>query len=98
MGEVFRDVIRFGVDALRLRAGGAVLDVGCGHGACLPLLAQAVGTHGRVAGIDTSVAMVAAAQPAHCHCNASLAEMQHGDAHDCRLVMAYSTPHASIAC
>jgi SAM-dependent methyltransferase len=62
VGEVFRDVIRFGVDALHLGAGGAVLDVGCGHGACLSLLAQRVGRSGRVAGIDASAAMVAAAR------------------------------------
>jgi SAM-dependent methyltransferase len=62
VGEVFREVIRFGVDALRLRAGDSVLDVGCGHGACLPLLAQEVGAAGRVVGVDASAAMVAAAR------------------------------------
>lgn len=62
VGDVFRDVIRAGVDALRLRPGDAVLDVGCGHGACLPLLAQRVGDAGRVVGLDASAAMVAAAR------------------------------------
>jgi SAM-dependent methyltransferase len=80
VGEVFRDVIRVGVDALRLRAGGAVLDVGCGHGACLPLLAQRVGAGGRVAGIDASAAMVAAAQR-RVAAQGLAAEVQRGDAH-----------------
>ena len=80
VGEVFRDVIRFGIDALRLRAGGAVLDVGCGHGACLPLLAQAVGAGGRVAGIDASAAMVAAARR-RVAAQGLAAEVQRGDAH-----------------
>jgi SAM-dependent methyltransferase len=81
VGEVFRDVIRFGVDALRLREGGAVLDVGCGHGACLPLLAQRVGAGGRVAGIDASAAMVAAAQR-RVSAQGLRAEVQGGDAHE----------------
>lgn len=81
VGEVFRDVIRFGVDALRLRAGSAVLDVGCGHGACLPLLAQQVGVGGRVAGIDASAAMVAAARR-RVAAQGLAAEVQRGDAHE----------------
>lgn len=81
VGEVFRDVIRFGVDALRLGEGGAVLDVGCGHGACLSLLGQRVGPRGRVAGIDASAAMVAAAQRRVVSLGLT-AEVQRGDAHE----------------
>jgi SAM-dependent methyltransferase len=81
VGEVFRDVIRFGVDALHLGAGGAVLDVGCGHGACLSLLAQRVGRSGRVAGIDASAAMVAAARW-RVAAQGLTAVVQRGDAHE----------------
>ncbi|HET9208341.1 MAG TPA: methyltransferase domain-containing protein [Burkholderiaceae bacterium] len=81
VGEVFRDVIRFGVEALQLHEGSAVLDVGCGHGASLPLLAQAVGASGRVAGIDASAAMVAAAQRRVAALGLA-AEVRHGDAHE----------------
>jgi SAM-dependent methyltransferase len=80
VGSVFRDVIAFGVEALRLRAGGAVLDVGCGHGACLALLAQQVGPTGRVAGLDASAAMVAAAHRRMAALGVA-AEVQRGDAH-----------------
>jgi len=80
VGEVFRDVIRFGVAALRLRAGGAALDVGCGHGACLPLLAQHVGPSGRVAGLDASAAMVAAARR-RVLAQGLAADIEQGDAH-----------------
>lgn len=40
------------VDALDLSPGDTVVDVGCGTGASLPLLRQAVGPEGRVVGID----------------------------------------------
>ena len=45
---------RHAVDAPRLRSGDTVLDLGCGTGRNLPLLAKAVGTAGRVVGIDVS--------------------------------------------
>ena len=80
VGEVFRDVIRFGIEALRLRAGSAVLDVGCGHGVCLPLLAQQVGASGRVAGLDASAAMVAAAHR-RMAAQGLAAQVERGDAH-----------------
>ena len=80
VGAVFRDVIRFGIEALRLRAGGAVLDVGCGHGACLPLLAQQVGLTGRVAGLDSSTAMVEAARR-RVMAQGVATKIEHGDAH-----------------
>jgi len=49
------------IGLLDLQPGQSVLDVGCGHGASLPLLAQNVG-QGRVAGIDPSPVMVGVAQ------------------------------------
>ena len=45
---------RAAVEALRVRPGDAVLDVGCGTGRNLPLLARAVGEGGRVVGLDVS--------------------------------------------
>jgi ubiquinone/menaquinone biosynthesis C-methylase UbiE len=47
---------------LRLRPGQTVLDVGCGPGTDLEALAHAVGTAGRVIGIDHDPAMVEAAR------------------------------------
>ena len=56
--ELFRPMTENSVDLLRLKPGGSVLDPGCGHGACVPLLARRVGPSGRIVGIDASQAMV----------------------------------------
>ncbi|GAA4359145.1 hypothetical protein GCM10023145_32590 [Angustibacter luteus] len=48
------------VEALMPRRGERALDIGCGKGAALFPLAQAVGSSGRVTGIDLSPQMVAA--------------------------------------
>lgn len=45
---------RRAVDALRLDRGDTVVEVGCGTGANLPLLAREVGPRGRVIGVDRS--------------------------------------------
>jgi SAM-dependent methyltransferase len=45
---------RRAVDALRLERGDVVVDVGCGTGANLPLLAREVGPTGTVIGVDRS--------------------------------------------
>ena len=53
---------RRAVRALRLRPGQTVVDVGCGTGMNLPLLAEAVGPTGRVVGVDFSASMLAQAR------------------------------------
>jgi demethylmenaquinone methyltransferase/2-methoxy-6-polyprenyl-1,4-benzoquinol methylase len=45
---------RAAIEALHVRPGDTVLDVGCGTGRNLPLLARAVGEGGRVIGLDVS--------------------------------------------
>lgn len=57
----FREMINTGIDLLRLQPGSAVLDVGCGHGAVIPMLAARVGPTGSVTGIDLSNELVAEA-------------------------------------
>jgi ubiquinone/menaquinone biosynthesis C-methylase UbiE len=51
-----------GIDLLQLQRGDVVLDVGCGTGLNLPLLAAAVGPTGLVIGLDRSPQMLAVAQ------------------------------------
>jgi SAM-dependent methyltransferase len=55
---------REGYEMLRLKPGVAVLDVGCGAGEVCVELAVRVGPRGKVAGIDPSEAMIAAAKRA----------------------------------
>jgi demethylmenaquinone methyltransferase/2-methoxy-6-polyprenyl-1,4-benzoquinol methylase len=55
----FREAI---VDALPLRPGDCVLDVGCGTGLCFEMLVKKVGPHGRVIGIDTAPEMISLAR------------------------------------
>ena len=55
---------RVGYEMLRLGPGAAVLDVGCGAGEVCVELAERVGPSGRVAGIDPSETMLAAARRA----------------------------------
>ena len=57
-----RDYKRRLLDALDVRAGHTVLDVGCGPGTDLAALADAVGPTGTVIGVDGDPAMVAEAQ------------------------------------
>lgn len=60
--DLFGPVAELLVAELAPPAGARALDVGCGRGAVLWPLAEAVGPTGRVVGIDLSPAMVAAAQ------------------------------------
>lgn len=50
------------VEALHVRPGEVVLDVGCGTGLCFGLLLAKVGPHGHVIGIDESPEMIALAR------------------------------------
>jgi ubiquinone/menaquinone biosynthesis C-methylase UbiE len=56
-----REMIGLGIDMLDLSPRSSVIDVGCGHGATLPMLASRVGASGRVVGIDPSHELVAEA-------------------------------------
>jgi SAM-dependent methyltransferase len=58
VGEVRRD----GYEMLALRPGDSVLDVGCGAGEVCVELSGMVGPQGRVAGVDLSESMIAAAR------------------------------------
>lgn len=53
---------RRAADALELRAGQTVLDIGCGTGLLLPFLAERVGPDGRVVAVDASARMLSAAR------------------------------------
>jgi SAM-dependent methyltransferase len=50
------------VEALPLRPGETVLDVGCGSGLCLPMLVAKVGPEGAVIGFDEAPDMIAIAE------------------------------------
>lgn len=55
---VYRAGRRLGIDALGLRPGQCLLDIGCGTGLNFPLLAERVGAYGRIVGVDASTAML----------------------------------------
>ena len=60
--EAFQPYRRAVVEALPLRSGQVVLDVGCGTGLCCGLLRDKVGPEGGVVGIEESPEMVAVAR------------------------------------
>lgn len=53
---------RLAIEKLGLKPGDAVLDIGCGTGALIPALVEAVGPQGRVVAMDFSPRMVAIAR------------------------------------
>lgn len=59
--SVFQGFRRAIVDALPLRKGDVVLDVGCGTGLCFSALQEKVGPSGRIVGIDASSEMISLA-------------------------------------
>ncbi|MGF6886691.1 ubiquinone/menaquinone biosynthesis C-methylase UbiE [Nocardia sp. GAS34] len=68
------------VEQLGVRGGDTVVDLGCGPGADLVALAEAVGPDGRVIGVDVDAAAVEQARAEHAL--DSRIEVHHGDIHD----------------
>ncbi|MGI9189456.1 MAG: class I SAM-dependent methyltransferase, partial [Longimicrobiaceae bacterium] len=58
LGFRYDAYLRRTAEALAVRPGQTVVDLGCGTGKNLPALAEAVGPGGRVVGVDISVAML----------------------------------------
>jgi SAM-dependent methyltransferase len=81
--EAFQPYRRAVVEALPLRSGQVVLDVGCGTGLCCGLLRDKVGPEGGVVGIEESPEMAAVARE-HIACegwdNVTLVQAQAEDA------------------
>ena len=81
--EAFQPYRRAVVEALPLRSGQVVLDVGCGTGLCCGLLRNKVGPEGGVVGIEESPEMAAVARE-HIACegwdNVSVVQAQAEDA------------------
>jgi ubiquinone/menaquinone biosynthesis C-methylase UbiE len=66
-------------DGLNLREGAHVLDVGCGTGDDVRMLAELVGPHGRVDGVDVSAAMVRTARERGLPDNAHVQQAEAGE-------------------
>lgn len=58
---LFEPIRRRAIERLGLRPGDTVIDAGCGTGLSLPLLRAAVGSRGRIVGIEQSPEMLAKA-------------------------------------
>lgn len=80
MQDRFAEVIEAGIDLMCIPPGGAVLDVGSGHGAALARLAARTGLAGRVCGIDASMTLIDEARR-RCVDAGPLIELATGDAH-----------------
>ena len=80
---LFEPIRRRAVAQLALKPGDTVLDVGCGTGLSLALLHRAVGTCGRIVGIEQSPEMIALARRRVAQqgwCNVALVEASAADA------------------
>ncbi|MBW8174001.1 methyltransferase domain-containing protein [Ornithinimicrobium sp. Arc0846-15] len=62
---LYREGRKAAVHAAHLEEGQCVLDVGCGTGLTMPLIAKPLGPHGQLVGIDPSPAMLAQARKRH---------------------------------
>ncbi|OIJ98966.1 ubiquinone biosynthesis protein UbiE [Streptomyces sp. MUSC 14] len=80
MSDLGRSYKRRMLDALDLRAGHRVLDLGCGPGADLEQLAQVVTSTGAVIGIDHDQNMVDAARARAA--GQAMVDVRHADIHD----------------
>jgi SAM-dependent methyltransferase len=81
-GGFFGPVSDLLVRAAGLRPGQAVLDVGCGAGACLFAAARAVGPDGHVTGIDLAAGMLARAAATAARLGLAQVGVEAGDAED----------------
>ncbi len=81
-----------GIEALDLRVGDRVLDVGCGTGLNFPLLRDAVGPTGAVVGIDASGPMLVGAQQRIARNGWSNVVVHRGDAAELTVVLGPGTP------
>ncbi|MDW4497831.1 class I SAM-dependent methyltransferase [Sulfitobacter sp. D35] len=62
MDRTLRPVLERVVELAEIATGAHILDIGCGTGASLQRLAEAVGPEGRVLGVDISTTMLASAE------------------------------------
>ena len=75
--EAFRQIC---IERVGLKAGDTVLDLGCGTGLNQPIIAAAIGSEGRIVGIDASEKMLAQARErAANHGYADKLTLIHGD-------------------
>ena len=81
-GGFFGPVSDLLVQVAGLRPGQAVLDVGCGAGACLFAAARAVGPGGHVTGIDLAAGMLARAAATAARLELGHVTVEAGDAED----------------
>jgi len=88
--DVVQQVAERAMKLLALVAGATVLELGCGNGVFLPRLAKAVGTMGKVVGIDHSADFAAQAQ-------ARVASDGLGDCVSVQVGDAYALPFADHA-
>lgn len=85
LAEITDDFRRICISRTGVAAGDTVLDIGCGTGLNQPILAEAVGTEGRIIGVDASTAMLAQAHArARTQGYSDRLELIHGDLRELR--------------